>query len=271
MIRKFRWHYLLAALGSAYLATLVVLILLEDRLLFHPDRKTWIEPAADLHVEEVWLQADGNRIHGWWLPRERTRGALLFCQGKSGNLSHRVKTVTAFMNALDVSALIFDYPGFGKSGGSPSEQGCYAAAEAAHAWLRQRVPADQIIVIGQSLGGGVAVELASRHPYRALVLASTFASVPAVGQREFPIFPVQWLARNRFDNLSKIGRCTGPVFIAHGDQDRLIPCRQAERLFARVPGRKRLLVLQGQGHHGPLPAEFFSALAMFLNEAASAR
>src|SRR5207248_5963463 len=129
---------------------------------------------------------------------------------------------------LEMPVLIFDYPGYGRSEGSPSEAGCYAAAEAAYAWLvqTQQVPPGQIILYGGSLGGGVAVELARRQPHRALILVSTFTSIPDMAQQLYPWLPARWLVRNRFDSLAKIGQCTQPVFIAHGTADGLLPYTQ---------------------------------------------
>jgi fermentation-respiration switch protein FrsA (DUF1100 family) len=166
---------------------------------------------------------------------------------------------------LQMSVLAFDYPGFGQSEGVASEAGCYAAADAAYDWLAQQVPAQQIILVGQSLGGGVATEIASRRTHRALVLLKTFTSFPDVARAELPIFPfAQWLAHNHFDNLGKIKQCHGPVFIAHGDCDHLIPFSQAQQLFEAAPDPKRLLCLKGCGHHGDVMPIILPALADFL-------
>src|SRR5262249_23613263 len=146
------------------------------------------------------------------------RGTVLYCHGNAGNLSHRGEGVLRWHQLLGQSVLIFDYPGYGRSEGKPSEAGCYAAADAAYAWLTETkkvLPQDLLIYAG-SLGGGVAVALASRRPHRALVLVGTFTSIPDMAQRQFPWLPARWLVRNRFDNLGKIGRCTRPVFLAHG-------------------------------------------------------
>ena len=123
---------------------------------------------------------------------------------------------------MDTAVLIFDYPGYGRSGGRPSEAGCYAAADAAHDWLTAagRVPAGRVIVLGRSLGAGVAVDLACRRPVRALVLYSPFTSFPDLAQEKCRWLPTRRLVQNRFDNLAKIGGVRGPVFIAHGNGGR---------------------------------------------------
>lgn len=247
--------------GGAFL----ILLMFEDSLLYHPKHNAhWLPPPAHVTVDDVWLTTDHGRVHAWWFPCPGASGAVLYCHGNVGNLSHRTGEVQELMRTLRESVLVFDYPGYGKSEGVPSEAGCYAAADAAYDWLGERVAADRVIIMGQSPGGGVATDVASRRTHRALVLAKTFTSVPDVAQGEFPIFPARWCVRNQFDNLGKIARCTGRVFIAHGDRDHLIPLSHAERLFEAAPGSKRFLLMQGHGHHAGLSAELFAELAEFL-------
>src|SRR5262249_54030964 len=156
----------------------VVLMALENWLVYYPTSASqeWHEP-PNARVQDIeLLSADGTRIHAWWCPVEGARGALLYCHGNAGNLSQRVGSVAGLQHILKESVLIFDYPGYGKSGGKPSEAGCYAASEAAYQWLvdKQQIPPERILLYGGSLGGGVAVDLASRRPCRALVLVKTF-------------------------------------------------------------------------------------------------
>lgn len=248
-----------------YVGAFLILLLFEDSLLYHPKHNAhWLPPPGHMTVDDVWLTTDHGRVHAWWFPCPGADGTVLYCHGNAGNLSHRTGDVMELMRSLRESVLVFDYPGYGKSDGTPSEAGCYAAAEAAYDWLNERIPAERIIIMGQSLGGGVATDVASRHKHRALVLAKTFTSIPAVAQSEFPIFPARWLVRNQFDNLAKISRCTGRVFIAHGDRDHLIPLAHAEQLFEAAPAPKRFLLMQGHGHHGGLSPELFAELAEFL-------
>lgn len=257
-----------------YLGAMLLLRLLENKLLYHPVRATqsWNQPPAGVTVEDVWVAtADGTRIHGWWFPKPGAANVLLYCHGNAGNLSHRGPVAPILMQALDVSVLLFDYPGYGKSDGTVSEAGCYAAADAMYDWLTQtpQVAGKNIILLGKSLGGGVATDLAARRPHRALVLCKTFTSVPDMGQTLYPIFPVRWLARNKFDNLAKIGKGPGPVVVAQGDGDELVPLWMAEKLYEAAPPPKRFFLLKNSGHNSALPADFLSGLAAFLRETAS--
>ncbi len=242
---------------------------LENALLFHPLRASegWLPPPAQLPVQDVWLTAaDGTRIHAWWLPCPNASGALLFCHGNAGNLSHRGPTIHSLMQALNVSVLIFDYPGYGRSAGKPSEAGCYAAADAAYEWLSHSagIPPEGLVLFGESLGGAVATDLAVRRPHGALVLVKTFSSVPALARARVLTWPLSGLAPNQFDNLAKIGHCPSPVFLAHGDCDRVIPLAEARKLEAAAREPKRFLLLKGSDHNDPLPPQFFGALTTFL-------
>jgi fermentation-respiration switch protein FrsA (DUF1100 family) len=256
-----------------YCGAALLLMFLENWLLFHPATATEWEPAPDsLHTQDLELTAaNGTRIHAWWCPPpgwEPSRGAILYCHGNAGNLSHRGETALLWQAALGQAVLLFDYPGYGRSGGKPSEAGCYAAADAAYAWLVDvpKVPAENILILGSSLGGGVAVDIASRKPHRALVLLSTFTSIPAMAQRIYFWLPTRLLVRNRFDNLAKIAQCTRPVFLAHGTADDLIPMEQSEKLFHAAAEPKQLFPMPGQGHDEFVPPEFFTALKAFLAE-----
>ena len=117
---------------------------------------------------------------------------------------------------------------------------------------------------------GVAVDLASRQPHRALILVRTFTSIPDAAQSVYPWLPARWLVRNRFDNLQKIARCTRPVFIAHGTTDRLIPFGHGKRLFEAASEPKQFLAMTGLDHNDSLSPEFFAALRSFLNETTAA-
>jgi uncharacterized protein len=250
-----------------YVGALLVLMLLENWMVYKATGPEDWQVPPNREVQDVQLTAaDGTLLHGWWLPREGSKGAVIYFHGNAGNLSGRGQMLVVLRQELSEPVLIVDYPGYGKSGGSPSEAGCYASADAAYNWLTdvQKIPGENIILYGASLGGGVAVDIASRKPYRALVLIKTFTTMPEVGQNMLPYFPVRWLMRNRFNSLEKLKLCQGPVFIAHGDADDLVPFAHGERLFQAAPGPKEFLRLPGSGHDDSLPAEFFGGLKQFL-------
>jgi fermentation-respiration switch protein FrsA (DUF1100 family) len=256
-----------------YVGVAALLMFLENWLLYHPSSaKEWTAPPDSLHVQDVALTAaDGTQIHAWWCPPADwtpAHGAVLYCHGNAGNLSQRGDAAILWQKALGHAVLLFDYPGYGRSDGKPSEAGCYAAADAAYAWLVdvQKTPAENILILGSSLGGGVAVDLARRKQHRALVLLSTFTSIPAMAQRIYFWLPTRLLVRNRFDNLAKITQCSRPVFIAHGSADDLIPMDQSKQLFNAAIEPKQFFPIPGQGHDEFVPFEFFAVLSAFLEK-----
>ena len=264
-----RWWRWLRNLVLAYLGVLVVLLALERSFIYHPvtAAEEWAEP-PDPRIRDVELMsATGDRIHAWWLPVEGATGAVLYAHGNAGNLSHRGGSVVRWAEGLNSSVLIYDYPGYGRSTGAASEPTCYAAAEAAWDWLtqEQKIAPSRILLLGASLGGATACELASRHDCRGVVLVKAFTSIPDMAQTMFPWLPARYLVRHRYDNLAKLPHIRRPVFVVHGTGDTVIPFRHGERLFAAANEPKEFLRLDGDEHNMPLPDDFFDRLRRFLS------
>ena len=253
----------------AYLMVLVAAMFFEESLIYFPvayPEGDW-NPAG-LEFEDAWFQAaDGTRLHGWYVPKAGARAAVLFCHGNGGNITHRIDSIEMLHRQSGVSVLIFDYRGYGRSEGKPSEAGVLADARAARDWLaaREKIPAARVVLMGESLGGAVAVDLAARDGARALVLESTFSSLPDVAAYHYPLLPVRWLMRTRFDSVGKIGDYHGPLLMAHGDADTIVPLRFGRRLFEAANQPKRLIVLPGHDHNDLMPPEFYDAVAEFLD------
>jgi len=269
--RRFGWPLRLALilLGS-YVGLAAVLMLLENSLVYFPTPAAahWQSPpSAD--IRDVTFQTAANdTIHGWWLPSPGSSGALLYLHGNAGNLSHRGETVVQLRKHLGLSVLIIDYPGFGKSTGAPSEEGCYQSADAAYAWLVEdaKVAPEEVVLFGKSLGGGVATHLACCKDHRALALIKTYTSLPDVGRRIYPFLPVRLLMRNRFDSLSRMADCRRPVFVAHGTADEVIPFALGEQLYEAAHEPKQFLSMPNHRHNDPFPEVFYTTLADFLSK-----
>ncbi len=252
-----------------------MLLLLENWFLFHPTPHAvhWVPPPPGLDPQDVeFTSTDGTRLHAWWCaPSDWTpeQGAMLHCDGNAGNLSYWGEDALHWKRDRHTAVLLFDYPGYGHSAGRPTEAGCYAAADAAYDWLvnDQQVPPERVLLYGQSLGGAVAIDVASRRPHRALILVSTFTSFPDMAQVMFPWLPGRYFVRNRLDSLSKIQRCLGPVFIAHGTADGLIPFSHGQRLFdAATCERKCFYRMEGLDHNDPIDTKMYEPLLKFLTD-----
>jgi fermentation-respiration switch protein FrsA (DUF1100 family) len=256
-------------LGLVYLGVIIVFYSLESTLVFHPSSadESWLNP-VDSKTEDINLiDSTGTKLHGWWLPPDRpVAGAVLVAHGNGGNISHRGQLAANLRRALGTGVLLIEYPGYGKSDGNPSEPGCYLAGDAGYRWLidEAKVPPGRVVLMGESLGGGVAVDLATRHDHRALVLLFTFTSLPAAAKFHYPWLPTYTLMRSRFDNLAKIPRCPRPVFIAHGTADQVVPFGHAEILLAAANEPKELLRMEDIGHGG-LGEGAFRSLGKFLD------
>ncbi len=247
--------------------------LLERSLVFRPSSpaESWY-PAVHAGTRDVsFASSDGAQIHAWWLPgRDPAAGAFLVSHGNGGNLSHRGLLAADLRRTTGAGVLLYDYPGYGNSAGKPTEESCYAAGAAAYEWLtdQEKLAPRCIVLLGESLGGGTAVELATRYDHRALVLIFTFTSLPAVAKYHYPFLPTRQLMRTRFDNLEKIGRCHRPVFIAHGSSDKVVPFSHSEALFTAANEPKEFLRLEGFGHDLVLGDALCKPLASFLERTA---
>jgi fermentation-respiration switch protein FrsA (DUF1100 family) len=254
----------------AYIAVVGLLMFFENTLVYHPTPAvvSWLSPPSPDVRDVFFTTTEGEQIHGWWLPCPGSTGALLYLHGNAGNLSGRGLTVVRLRDALGLSVLIIDYPGFGKSSGVPTEAGCYRAGDAAYAWLKdeQKIAPGEMVLFGKSLGGGVATLLGCQMEHRALVLVKTYTTLPDVARSMYPWIPCRLLMRNRFDSISRIGECHRPVFVAHGTSDELIPIALGQRLYDAANAPKEFLAIPNHGHNDAFPPEFYRALRAFLDK-----
>jgi fermentation-respiration switch protein FrsA (DUF1100 family) len=266
----------LLSAAIAYAVILLLVFLFQSRLVYFPQfaRELVATPrGAGLDYEDVQLHtADAERLHAWWTPARAARGVVLIFHGNAGNISHRIDYLTMF-NRLGYATLIIDYRGYGKSSGTPSEAGTYRDAEAAWQYLmetRKFKPQD-VVILGESLGGGIATWLALQHPPRALVLASTFTSAPDLGAQVYPWLPVRLLARIDYNSRERIQQITAPVLVAHSRNDDIIPFSHGQALFEAAHEPKQLLELRG-GHNDGfifMREEWVRAVGAFLEKAAN--
>ena len=240
-------------LATAYAAVLVGVALFQSRLVFFPDigRALAATPRdAGLAYEEVRLATtDGESLHAWFVPAPQSRGTVLLFHGNAGNISHRLDYLPVIFR-LGYSTFIFDYRGYGRSSGRPSEQGTYRDAEAAWRYLTdtRKIEPQRIALLGESLGGAVAAWLASRQPAGALVLASVFTSVPDMGAEVYPFLPVRLLSRIDYNTLEHLKKVRAPVLVAHSRDDDIVPYRHGRALFDAAREPKTFLEMSG-GHN----------------------
>ncbi len=221
--------------------------------LYFPSRTLTAHPGTfGLAYEELRLTAsDGAVIHGWFVEKSKEAPVILVSHGNAGNISHRLDKLIIFRTA-GASVLLYDYRGYGRSSGSPTELGTYRDAEAAYRWLTEvrGVPPGRIVLYGESLGCGVAVEMSLRHPSAALILESAFTSVPDMGRLIFPFLPIDRMVRFRYDSIAKIPKVKTPVLVMHSPQDDIVPFEMGRRLFEAAPEPKTFFEMTGTHNEG---------------------
>ncbi len=237
-----------------YLILVGLLYVFQDRLIFAPSRVLHGDPSsAGIPFEDVTLRApDGCALGAWYVPAEGpARGTALFCHGNAGNISHRLLTIEK-IRRLGLNVLIFDYRGYGRSDGRPSEAGIYSDGRTAWDWLVEvkcESP-DRIVIWGRSLGSAVATRLAGEVRPAAVIIESAHTSVPDAGARAYPWMPVRLIARTRLDNLEQVRRVKCPLLAVHSTEDEMLPIEFGRKVFEAAPGPKAFLEIYGSHNSG---------------------
>ncbi len=259
-----------------YIAICAVFFAIQERLIYFPPPSYRITPADfGSPYEEVALPTeDGVALVAWYLPHSAPKATILFCHGNADNLADITPSLK-LLHQLGFSVFAFDYRGYGRSAGEPSEAGTYRDAEAAWRYLvdTRHIAPETIVLFGRSLGGAVAIDLARKHRPAALVVECTFTSLVDIGQREYPLLPVALLCRNRYESIKKVPHIACPKLFLHGAADELIPIENARRLFAAAAEPKEFIETPG-GHNSAgfeYSWEYTRRLADWLERALASR
>ncbi len=233
-------------LAGMYAALVLAAFILQRRLEYVPDPSSPLAPRGE-GLQEVELTAeDGVRLEAWYWKGERPLTYVVF-HGNAGHRGDRLHWITR-LRSTGAGVFILDYRGYGGSGGSPTEAGLYRDGEAALAWVRENVEGS-LVYVGQSLGTGVAVEMAARHMPRALILQAASISAAATAQRAYPFLPVRLLMWDRYDCSERIAAVRCPVLFVHGEQDRIVPIALGRALFEAAREPKTWWAVPGAGHN----------------------
>ena len=241
--------------------------------IFFPERELFLSPSdRGLEYEDVLFETqDGIKLHGWLVPGTDEKTMVWF-HGNAGNVSHRVDNIHELHSRLGLSIFIFDYRGYGKSEGRPSEQGTYIDGEAALAYVASRgdVAGQRPVLFGRSMGCAIATEMATRQDVESLILESPLTSIQAMARRVYPFLPgIGLLARTRYDTLAKIKDVSAPVMVLHGDRDDTAPFDMGQEVFDAASAPKRFYAIEGASHNDTYVVggdSYFEALAGFLSD-----
>lgn len=237
-----------AVLLIAYVALGVALYFMQTKFTYGPTREVGYTPdELGLDFEEIMFEtADGVKLSSWYVPTDSSGFTVLFCHGNGGNMMHRLDSINIF-NKLRLNCFIFDYRGYGKSEGKPSEEGTYLDAMAAYKWLTEtrKIPANKIIIFGRSLGGSIAAQLASKVKAAGLIIESGFTSYVHMGRKLYPYMPVQWFARYSYRTIDYIRDIRCPVLIIHSRGDEIVPFEFGLELYEAANDPKEFVEIFG--------------------------
>jgi uncharacterized protein len=235
-----------------------------DRFIFFPDRS--VLPPSPGVMERWFTTADGVRLHGWHAVAPEGAPTLVWSHGNAGNIAGRAPVLHA-LAVRGLGVLAYDYRGYGRSGGTPSEAGVYRDVEAAYDSLA--LPGARIVAFGESLGGAVSIHLATVRPCAAVVVVSTFTTMRDVARFHYGVAGL--LAGSGFDSLRRVRGVHIPLLVAHGDEDEVVPYALGEALFAAAGEPKRFLHLPGAHHNDVFEGTaLLDAIADFARAAAAA-
>jgi len=236
--------------AASYCLLLVVVYFMQGRMLYLagvPGRTLTMTPTdVGMDFQDVSIATtDGVMLHGWFIAGRSSR-VLLFFHGNAGNISHRLDSIAQFRE-LGLSVLIIDYRGYGQSTGRTTERGIYRDADAAWRYLidDRGIVANDIVIFGRSLGASVASRLASEYQPSALIVESSFTSVPDIAQDIYPWLPVRWLSRLSHATRDYVRDVRCPILIIHSRDDEIIPFRHGEAIFASANEPRTLLTIRG--------------------------
>lgn len=258
-----------------YIGVIMLVGFFQSKLIYFPSRSLEQTPSdVGLKFDEVTLTTqDGVRISAWFVPRDDARTTILFFHGNAGNNGDRLPELKV-LHSLRYNVMIVDYRGFGKSEGSPSEKGTYLDALAAWEYLTQTrgIPARKVVIMGESIGGAVAIELARRAPPGALIVQSSFTRLADIAALHYPLLPVRLLLRHRYDSIDKVGEITCPKLFIHSTDDSLVPIANGRALFDAAAPPKQFVETPGEHNGGGFmySGEYAAKLREFIDSAESA-
>ena len=248
MLRFLRY----AAIGlvSLYLAALALLYLVQRRLEYFPSSETRPPIEAGFAAAEVLTlkTADGESLEAWHVAAKPGRPTILYFHGNGGRLYFYGKRFARMVEGGN-GLLAISYRGYGRSTGSPSEAGLREDADTAYRYLENAgVPASAMVVLGDSLGSAIAIGLAAKHRFAAIILDSPFSSAADVAAWRYPIFPVRYLMSDTYRSIRSIKSIHTPLLVLHGTADTVVPIRFARKLFRHANDPKEMVEIDNAGH-----------------------
>lgn len=257
---------------------MLVLVSCEKKIIYYPSKHPsgmWDPQSYGVKAEDVFFEAgDGVKLHGWFVSAEGAAATLLWFHGNAGNITHRLDNILR-LRPLNLNIFIFDYRGYGKSGGEPDEQGIYLDSLAAYETLvrDKNISPESLFLFGRSLGGICAVEVASQRPAAGLILESVFTSAKDMARKMLPFLPLGYFIKSKFDAIGKVPTLEIPKLFLHGTEDNIVPYRLGRKLFEAAANPKEFYDIVGAGHNDTYiigGKAYFDALDRFIKQTLAA-
>jgi len=225
---------------------------IENFFVFFPETSFDRTPnELNLHYKEVYFHTkDGKRLHGWFFPLKKEFPVILFCHGNAGNISHRLDNIRLLLDQR-LQVFIFDYRGYGKSSGRPSEKGLYLDGLAAYDYLikREHIPSTNIIPFGRSLGAIVVIEISLKRRVKSIIIESAFTSIREMARTVALFYLFSFFLPAHYNNLEKIGQVSIPKLIIHGKDDEIVSFSMGEKLFEAAKAPRYFFPVKDAGHN----------------------
>lgn len=252
MLIPVKWPYLIGLILLFGASFYLFYPKIENFFIFFPERSFDLTPKdLRLKYEDVYFHTgDGKGLHGWFFPLEGDFPVILFCHGNAGNISHRLDNIRLLLQQ-GLQVFIFDYRGYGKSSGRPSEKGLYKDGLAAYDYLiaKMHLPPNRIILFGRSLGAAVAIEVALKKNARSIIMESAFTSTKDMAKTMFLFNLFSYFLPANYNNLEKIAYVRIPKLIIHGESDEIVPFSMGQKLFAAAKSPKYFFKIEKAGHN----------------------
>ncbi len=263
--------YLYLALSSITIAYLVIVIFVyffQRNLLYHPSENNYQNDEAKFNYDVINIDVEKDiRLKSWLINKDFTKfKTLLIFHGNAGDLSNRIYKLNE-LDKLEINILLISWRGFSGNNGSPTEKNLYKDAEAAIKWLNKKnVKNNQIILYGESLGTGVAVEMAKKNNFNGVILESPFTSIENSAKIYYPYLPVKFLLKDRYDSISKIKMIKSPILIMHGEKDDVVPISMGKKMFEKANNPKHSYFTQSDDHMMEFNSKLLNEVKNFIEK-----
>ena len=233
-------YFTVSSIIIAYIVVIIFVYFYQRNLLYHPSENNYQNDTIQFSHQEIFIKVnDEIKLKSWIINKDlKNFKTLVFFHGNAGDLSNRIYKLNE-LDKLNINILLISWRGFSGNEGYPTEKNLYEDAEAAIKWLnKKKVSNSQIILYGESLGTGVAVEIASKNNFNSIILESPFTSIENSAKIYYPYLPVSFLLKDRYDSISKIKKINSPILIMHGRKDDIVPFFMGKKLFEKANSPK---------------------------------